>query len=60
MEGVDGVFQVLCQCPYFTAVEEDTGDVGIEGSHCNLDAIVPVEDVFSVCCRLLWLVFSVC
>ena len=46
LEGVDGVFQVFCQCPYFTVVEEDTGNVGIEGSHFNLDDVVlVVEDV---------------
>ena len=33
LEGVDSVFHVLCQCPYVTVVEEDTGNVGTEGSH---------------------------
>ncbi len=49
LEGVDSVFQVLCQCSYVTVVEEDTSNVGIErveGSHFNLDAVVLiVEDV---------------
>ncbi len=46
LKGVDGVFQVLCQCPYFIVVEEDTGNVGTESSHFNLDAVVfIVEDI---------------
>ncbi len=46
LEGVNGVFKVLCQCPYLTVVEEDTGNVGIKGSHFNLDVVVlVVEDI---------------